>query len=426
MLEIYFKTYGCTANYNSTEIMKGLVRQRELNITENIENADIIVINSCIVKTPTEEKIRKQIQDLLKQDKKIILAGCMSKLCKEKFQKNNLYLLETNNVKKINDLIKDIIEKNYDERNYLKNGNEVKANLPKISKEKFIGITQISQGCLNKCSYCITRLAKGKLFSYPQDKIIQSIENDLNSGCKEIWITSQDNANYGNENNEYNLVELLKEILKIKKKFFLRVGMMNPENVLKILPELIEIYKNKKMFKFLHIPLQSGNDKILKLMNRNYTKKDFIKIIKKFKKEFPEIHISTDIIVGFPQETEENFKETYDLIKWLKPETINFSKFWPRPYTLAGKMKQVDKKLVKKRILKIAKLHKEICNEKQRKFLNTKHKVLVNQKGFGNTYLARDKNYKLFAVVSAEKILGKIVEIKVKKITPHYLISEVV
>jgi len=426
MLEIYFETYGCTANYNSTEIMKGLVKQAGLNITSNINLADLIVINSCIVKEPTEEKIRRQIQDLLKKNKKIILAGCMSKINRDKLQKNNLYLLDTHNIKKINDLIKDIIEKTYDEDIYLKNRNEIKTSLPKISKEKFIGITQISEGCLGKCTYCLTKIAKGKLFSYPEEKIIESIKQDLESNCKEIWITSQDNASYENETDEYNLPRLLKKILSIKKSFYLRIGMMNPDNVLKILPELIEIYKNEKMFKFLHIPVQSGSNRILQLMKRNYTKENFIKIINAFKKEFPNMHISTDVIIGFPGETEKDFKETYNLIKWLEPETINFSKFWPRPHTLAEKMKPVNKEIVKKRIIQIAKLHKEICNKKQKEFLNTEHQVLVDQKGFENTYLARDKNYKLFAVQSREKILGKIVNIKVNKITPHYLISKVI
>lgn len=424
MLEIYFETYGCTANYNSTEIMKGLVRRAGLNITENINIAEIIIINSCVVKEPTEEKIRRQIHDLLRQNKIIILAGCMSKLQREKFQNNNLYLIDTHKIRKITDLIKDIVEKNYDEDIYLKSSNEVKADLPKISKEEFIGITQISEGCLGQCTYCMTRLAKGKLFSYPEDKIIKSIKNDLDSGCKEIWITSQDNANYENEKDNYSLPNLLKKILKLKGKFYLRIGMMNPDNVLKILPELIDIYKDKKMFKFLHIPVQSGSNKILRSMKRNYTKEDFWKIVNAFKKVFPDMHISTDVIIGFPEESEKDFKKTYELIKKLEPETINFSKFWPRPHTLGALMKPINKKIVKKRIIQIAKLHKDICNKKQKEFLGTTHKVLIDQKGFANTYLARDINYKLFAVQSKEKILGKFVNVKVNKVTPHYLISQ--
>ena len=427
MLEIYFETYGCTANYNSTEIMKGLVKQAGLNITSSIDFADLIIINSCIVKEPTEEKIRRRILDLLKQKNKIILAGCMSRLNKNTFNQKNLFLLDTTQIKNIVNLILDIQNKTYDRKKYLKKRNEIKSALPKLSKEKFKGINQISEGCLGECEYCIVRLAKGKLFSYPKEKIISSIKNDISAGCKEIWITSQDNAAYDNENKKHSLSELLNEIIQLKGNFFIRLGMMNPNNVLKILPELIEIYKNKKMFKFLHIPIQSGSDKILKSMNRKYSKKDVLKIIEKFKKEFPEMHISTDVIVGFPGETEKDFQETFDLIKIIKPETINISKFWPRQGTPAANLKnQISSKIKKLRATKLAKLHKEICIENQKKYQNWQGKVLADQKGFENTYLARDKNYKLFAVHSKQNILGKIVKVRVKKTAYHYLISEVI
>ena len=426
-MEIFFESYGCTANHNSTEIMKGLVRQAGFNITSNLNYADLIIINSCIVKEPTEEKIRRRIQDLLKDKKRIILAGCMPRLNREKLFSNNLFLLDTSQTKNLINLIQDIYSNAYEEGKYLQHRNEIKLNLPKISKEKLIGITQISEGCLGKCAYCITRFAKGKLFSYPQEEIIKSVKSDLDAGAKEIWITSQDCANYGNDDGKHSLPELLNEILLIKNNFHLRLGMCNPDNVLKILPELIELYKNKKMFKFLHVPVQSGSNKILKSMKRNYSKEDFLKIIYAFKKEFPEIHISTDVIVGFPGETEDDFQQTFDLVKEIKPETINVSKFWPRPKTLAEKMQpQIDSETKKQRAIKILKLHNEICNENQKRFLNTEHEVLVNSKGFENTYLARDDNYKLFAVQSREKILGKKLKVKVKKITPHYLISEVV
>src|SRR3989339_892790 len=293
MLEVYFESYGCSANYNSTEIMKGLVKQAGLNITSNIDFADLVVINSCIVKEPTEEKIRRKVQDLSHAGKKVILAGCMAKLRKKSFLNyDSVYLLGTNHIKNVNNL--------------------------KISDEKYIGINQISEGCLGTCTYCITRLAKGKLFSYPSEKIIESVKNDVMSGCKEIWITSQDNASYNSEMSKDiskdGLVQLLEEIIKIKGNFFVRVGMMNPNNVLKILPELIEIYKHEKMFKFLHIPIQSGSNKILKDMNRKYTREDVLKIVNKFKKEIPNIIFSTDVIVGYPGETKKDFEDTLDIV----------------------------------------------------------------------------------------------------------------
>jgi len=424
MFEIYFETYGCTANYNSSEIMKGLVKQAGMNLIFDEKFADLIVINSCIVKGPTQEKIRRRVFDLLKKGKKIILAGCMPRLNQKKLKHENLFLLDTSQIKNIVSLIQDITQGNYKQEKYLLKRNELKINLPKVSNEKYIGITQISEGCFGECTYCSVRLVKGILFSYPKEEILNSIKKDLEAGCKEIWITSQDNASYGNEYEKYFFPELLKEILELKGNFFVRLGMMNPNNVLKILPELIELYKHPKMFKFIHIPLQSGSNKILKAMKRKYTKEQFLHIISEFKNQIPEITISTDVIVGFPEETEKDFEETFNLIKKIKPEILNASKFWKREGTIAEKLKPVERKEVIRRVSKLMKLHLEICKENQKKYSNWEGKVFVDRVGFGKTYLARNENYKLFAVHSTEKILGKTIKVKVKKVMPHYLISE--
>ncbi len=428
MIEVYFETYGCTANQNSSEIMKGLVRKAGLNLTESIDFAEIIVINSCIVKEATQEKIRRKIQDLIEQtDKKIILAGCMSNQVKDLFPEylgTRFFLLETSQIKNILELIQDIQNKVYYSEKYLKRRKEIKLNLPKIPTHKFIGTTQISEGCLGDCSYCIVRIAKGKLFSYPQERILESIKNDLQAGCKEIWITSQDNASYGNDENKNSLPELLNEILNFKERFYLRIGMMNPNNVLKILPELIEIYKHPKMFKFLHIPIQSGSNKVLKEMNRKYSREDVLKIISEFKKEIPEITISTDIIIGYPTETQDDWEQTIDIIKQIKPEILNRSNFGARPGTPAEKLKQIDSEIMNLRANEIMKLHLAICRQNKKQYLGKDLEVLIDQKGFENTWLGRTENYKLVAVQSREKLLGKKIKVKINKISPHYLIGE--
>ena len=427
MLEIYFETYGCTANQNSSEIMKGIVRQAGLNLTSNLDIADLVVINSCIVKEPTQEKIRARVFELLKKHKKIILAGCMPRLNQEFLQYENLYLLDSSKIKKITDLIQAIQNKEYEEGDYLNKSNEVKLNLPKINNEKFVGITQISEGCLGNCAYCIVKAAKGKLFSYPQKKIIESIKKDIENNCREIWITSQDNAAYGNEYGEHSLIELLKEILKIKGNFKVRLGMMNPNNVLEILPELVEIFKNKKMFRFLHIPIQSGSDKILKLMKRKYSSKDVLKIVKKFRENIPDITIATDIIGGFPGEGDLDWVQTIDLVKKIKPEILNRSNFGVRPGTYAeelAKKNPVSPEKIKERAKEIMGIHLGICKEIQEEYFGKEVKVFIDKKGFQNTWLGRTDNYKLVAVYSTKNLLGKTLEVKIKKLLPHYLMGE--
>jgi MiaB-like tRNA modifying enzyme len=220
--------------------------------------------------------------------------------------------------------------------------------LPRERKNPSIGIIEISNGCLSNCSYCCVKFARGKLFSYPVEKIVEEARQAVKNGCKELWITSQDNSCYGKDIDS-SLPELLKEICKIEGEFSVRVGMMNPLYAKNILDELIEVSKDEKIIKFLHLPVQSGSDKILKLMNRGYVVKDFVEIVEKFRKEIPDLFLSTDVIVGFPGETEEDFQKTVELMRKIKPSKINISKFGARPMTEAAKMKQLDNKTINER-----------------------------------------------------------------------------
>jgi len=365
---IYFRSFGCAANQNNTEIMKGLCLASSLEITNNPDIADLLVLNTCIVKEPTEKKIERKLQDLRKQypEKPIIIAGCMPEVRANSklLQQKNIYLLGTHHIKDLPRLIRKIYENKYKEEEFLSFKYEEKLCLPKIPIRKGIGITQISEGCLGNCSFCIVRLAKHKLFSYSQEKIIENVKRDLKAGAKEIWLTSQDNASYGLDRGKRELPILLEKILNLRGNFKVRLGMMNPKNVLPILPDLIEIYKHEKMKPFLHLPLQSGSDKILKAMNRKYSVSDFLKIIEKFRKSIPRLILWTDIIVGFPGETESDFKKTLETIKKIKPDFINISRYWPMKGTPAANLKQLPVEVVKKRVKKLMEVYKKIKQHK--------------------------------------------------------------
>ncbi|MDD5193503.1 MAG: tRNA (N(6)-L-threonylcarbamoyladenosine(37)-C(2))-methylthiotransferase, partial [Candidatus Nanoarchaeia archaeon] len=311
---VYIETYGCSANKNNSEIIAGLLKQAGYEPTNNLNIADILIINTCIVKTKTESKIKRRIQDLSKlyPKKLIIIAGCMPETDKHSLKTINpsLLLLGVHHIKDIVRFIRDYKEGKLTKeksKEYLSAKNEEKLT-GKISSNKLISIIQISEGCLGDCSYCKTRLAKGPLFSYDGNKILKSIESDLKSGAKEIWITSQDNASYGLDKYDKKpmVPYLLKKILNIKHNFKLRIGMMNPNHLYPILDEMIEIYKDKKVYKFLHIPIQSASDKILDNMKRGYSINIAKEIITKFRKAFPDMTLATDIIVGYPSETEES------------------------------------------------------------------------------------------------------------------------
>jgi threonylcarbamoyladenosine tRNA methylthiotransferase CDKAL1 len=418
---IYIETYGCSANQNNSEIIRGLIRQAGLDLVENPELADILILNTCIVKGPTENKMKGRIIELSKLGKPLIIAGCMPEI--RKLKGENIFVLGINNITKVNNLIKKITENNYKEKDFISANREIKLNCSKISQNRLIGITQISEGCRGNCNYCITKLVKKDLSSYPPDQIIQSIKKDLEQGCKEIWLTSQDNACYGLDI-DTNLINLLKKILNLKGKFKIRIGMMNPEHITSILDELIEIYRDDRMYKFLHIPIQSGSDRILKSMGRKYTIKQFLGISNRFKKEIPDITLATDLIAAYPGESEQDHQKNLELIQKLNPPVLNLTRFWPRPGTRAAKEKQVESKVARSRTLEIQKLHLSLALEENKKLENKEMEVFVNEKS-GTTYFSRTDNYKIVIIKSSEKLLGKKLKVKIKKAFSHYLLGEI-
>jgi len=431
---IYIETYGCSANQNNSEIMKGILKQTGYEITNNEKIADILIINTCIVKGKTESKIKRRIQDLARtySNKLMVIAGCMPQTDFNSLKKINsqLLFLGINHIKDISRLISDyknnqITNNPEKQKFYLSQTKEEKICLPKLSNNKLISITQISEGCLGNCNYCKTKFAKGTLFSYPQDKILKSIENDLQQGAKEIWITSQDNASHGLDREKNELSELLNKILSLKHNFKLRLGMMNPNHLHPILNEIIKIYKNKKVYKFLHIPIQSASNKVLKDMNRPYKIEIIKEIINKFKKEFPDITIATDVIAGYPTETEQDHKQNINFINDFKPDVLNLSKFSSHKQTKAAELKNLDIKIINKRTSELMEIHRKTAEQNKQKFLNKEIKVFINNKTkIPNIYEARDENYNIILIKSNDKsILGKLIQIKIKQIGVHYMIG---
>ena len=421
MAKIFIETFGCSANYNNSEIMAGLLVKKGHKIVIEPKKANLIIINTCTVKLPTENRVKKKIREFLKLKKKLVVAGCMPEVQKDMIREiaPNASLVGIHHVKNIAELVEKILANKIVEK--IGKKNEVKLNCPELRKNQIIQIVQISEGCNGICTYCIVKLAKGKLFSYPEKEIVKQVESGIKHGCREIWLTCQDTAAYG-QNINTNLAELLKKIISIKGNFKLRIGMMDPNNLVLILDDLIKILKSDKIFKFLHIPIQSGNDNILKMMKRPYTINEFKKIIKKLRKEIPEITISTDIICGFPSETEEQFNDSIKLIKEIKPDVLNISRFWPRPRTEAANMEgQIHGNITKQRSQLLTKEFNKICFERNKKWLSWEGEILVDEIGQKGSFIGRNYCYKPIVIKSKKNLLGKKVNVKINKTTNHTL-----
>ncbi len=427
---IYIETYGCTANQNNSEIIAGTLKQAGYQITNNLDLAEIIILNTCIVKQKTITKIKRRIQDIAQTGKLMIISGCMPETHIKELEKlkktGKLFFLGTHHFKDINKLLNTINSNQLTKKKqleFLEPQNEEKLLLPKISRNKLISIIQISEGCLGNCTYCLTKFAKGKLFSYPEEKILKQIESDLNQGAKEIWITSQDNASYGlDKNTGSQLPALLNKILDLKHNFKIRLGMMNPNTFLPILDKMIEIYKDKKMYNFLHLPIQSASNNVLKSMNREYNLEQAEKILSRFKKEFPNITLATDIIIGYPTETEQEYKKNIEFITKFSPSVLNLAKFSRHKTTKASTLNPLPIKTIKQRTIQLMNLHRETAKQNKEHFLDKEVEVFVNNKKQG-IYESRDENYNIILINTKEKILGKRLKVKIIEIGVHHMIG---
>jgi MiaB/RimO family radical SAM methylthiotransferase len=245
------------------------------------------------------------------------------------------------------------------------------------------------------------------------------VEKCVADGCKEIWITGQDTCCYGFDRGT-NLARLLKMVVDVPGDFKVRVGMGNPRHVPKYLAELVEVMKHPKIFKFLHIPVQAGNNEVLKAMRRGHTVETFIDIVNAVRKEIPEMTISTDIIVGYPTETEEQFEDTLKLVENVKPDVINIARFSPRPGTAAATMQgQVHGNVMKERSRQLTDVYRKVSAERNKQWLGWEGEVIVDEK-VKEGVSARNYAYKTI-VIRKDIPLGTVLKVKITEASTYFL-----
>jgi MiaB-like tRNA modifying enzyme len=301
-------------------------------------------------------------------------------------------------------------------------------NLPRLRLNSMIGIVPVNYGCLGSCAYCCVVFARGRLRSYGVQEIVGRVKKDLAMGVREFWITSQDTACYGRDRGT-NLAELLQAICDIEGDFRIRVGMMTPNMVMDILDDLIQAFKNEKIFKFIHLPVQSGDDQILERMRRFYSVGDFTRIVNAFRAKFSEMTLATDVICGFPGEGEEAFEKTLQLIEEVKPDIVNVSKFFARPRTAAAEMQGdfVSFQEIKRRSSIAARLAGEVAFEGNQRWVGWTGEIFVDEVGkFSGSWVGRNFAYKPTTIKSVVSLLGKTLNVRVVRAFSTYLEGEVV
>jgi len=424
---VYVENYGCAANKYDLEIMLAYLRDAGYKTTQTSESADVLLVNTCGVKRPTEDRVLWRLCILSRLDKPLIVAGCLPKIdlaAIKRVAPGYSAAMDPYSVDRILHAVREA-KRGGKNRVFFSETPRVKADLPKVRVNELVEIVQIAEGCTGFCAFCCTRFARGKLFSYPKEVIVERVRRAVEEGAREVWVTAQDTGAYGRDSGT-DLVELLEDICGIEGRFFVRVGMMNPFHVPGILRRLIGVYKNEKVFKFLHLPVQSGDDGVLKLMNRFYSVEDFKNIVCAFRKEIPRITLATDVICGFPGESEQAFERSLRLVEEIKPDILNVSKFFPRPGTPAEDMEQIPGWRVKERSRRMAALFRGICLERNGAWVGWRGEVFVDERGKGGSWVGRNFAYKPVVVKSEEKLFGKFLQVRVKKAFPTYLLAEIV
>jgi threonylcarbamoyladenosine tRNA methylthiotransferase CDKAL1 len=419
MNKIFIKTFGCSLNTADAEIMAGILKESGFNIVKFEDDANIFIINTCVVKEPTEKKIISYIEKIKEKSQNIIITGCMPQTMPEKL--SNFTLLGPSQITHIVEAVEETINGN--NLILLVPENIKKINLPKIRRNKVIEIIPISSGCLGNCSYCIVKKARGELFSYPEEEILKNIKKAIQSGAKEIWLTAQDTGSYGKDINT-NLVSLISNAIKINGEFKIRIGMMNPDQLIEFIDDFLPLFKSDKLFRFIHIPIQSGSDNILKKMNRKYTSKEALELIEKIKEEYIDMTIATDIICGFPGETEEDFSKTIEFMKITKIPVLNISRYWDRKETKSSTYEdKIEPETIKDRILKLKDNWEWTAIHRSKEWKNWSGNIIIDEIGKNNTFIGRNYAY-IPVIVQGNYQIGQKLKVKIVNTAVHDLYGE--
>jgi threonylcarbamoyladenosine tRNA methylthiotransferase CDKAL1 len=423
-MHVYVKSYGCSANLADGQVLAGCLTKAGYKLALSASTANVVIYNTCAVKGPTENRVIDALKRI-SPDKKVIVAGCLPLINFERLTREVRFngAVGPSVGDKIVDIVRRVVAGETVVDLDAAETAKPRLNLPKIRSNRVVSVLPVSYGCLGSCAYCCVVFARGRLRSYTVQEVTERVQEDLAAGVKEFWVTSQDAACYGRDV-DTNLAVLLKALGTVEGDFHVRVGMMTPNLVTDILDELIVAFKSSRVFKFVHLPVQSGDDEVLRQMRRFYTVQDFRDVVDAFREAFPEVTLATDVICGFPGETRQAFGNTLNLISEVKPDIVNVSKFFARPRTLAAEIHNglVEPAEIKRRSSEAAKLVKQVSLEQNQRWIGWSGEVIVDEKGkVAGSWVGRNFAYKPVAVKSSAELLGETLQVKVEKASSTHL-----
>ncbi|XP_072417014.1 threonylcarbamoyladenosine tRNA methylthiotransferase [Chiloscyllium punctatum] len=423
--KIWVKTWGCSHNSSDGEYMAGQLAVYGYKITDNSSDADLWLLNSCTVKNPAEDHFRNTIKKAQEQNKKVVVAGCVPQAQPRMDYIKGLSIIGVQQIDRVVEVVEETIKGHSvrllgQKKDKGKRLGGARLDLPKIRKNPLIEIISVNTGCLNACTYCKTKHARGELASYSVAELIDRAIQSFQEGVCEIWLTSEDTGAYGRDIGTDLPTLLWKLVEVIPEGAMLRLGMTNPPYILEHLEEMAKILHHPRVYSFLHVPVQTGSDSVLMDMKREYCIADFKLVVDFLKKQVPGITIATDIICGFPGETEADFQETLKLIQEYKFPSLFINQFYPRPGTPAAKMEQVPAQVKKQRTRMLSQLFQSYTPYDHK--IGEKQHVLITEESFdGQYYVAHNKFYEQVLVPKQPELLGKMIEVDIYEAGKHFM-----
>jgi threonylcarbamoyladenosine tRNA methylthiotransferase CDKAL1 len=405
-MKFFLETYGCTANFgNSQELGEALAELGWQPAT--LASADAVIVNTCTVTEKTERKILRRLRQL--QSRRLIIGGCLAAAMTDS--------IDGIDCRKVMGILgrpaaREIVR-------LFREAPAVQPQLALPAGRDRCGIVNIAEGCTGVCSYCIVKKARGRLASRRPEVIMEAVQKLVRSGTVEVQLTAQDTAAYGMDIGT-TLAELLESIADLPGNFMVRVGMMNPNNAKPVLKELIHAFSRPKVYKFVHMPVQSGSNAVLEMMCRRYRAEDYIQICQLLREKFPSMGFATDVIVGFPGESDEDFAKTMQLMEKNRPDKVNVTKFSRRPGTAAAELYDMPDRIKKDRSRRITKQWLNIAGGRNDKLVGSTMRVLVTETGWGGCVKARNQNY-AGVLVKGAHTLTSLLSVRIISSNPFYL-----
>ncbi|MDP8267691.1 MAG: tRNA (N6-isopentenyl adenosine(37)-C2)-methylthiotransferase MiaB [Candidatus Tenebribacter davisii] len=419
-MNIYIETYGCQMNVADSELVASILKKEHFSIVEDINIADVIIFNTCSVRQHAEDRVLGRINNEMsrkrsKKDLKIGVIGCMAQRLDKQLNEMNSSIDFVVGVDQYNHLpaiINGLYNENDFECNTIVNDAEIYKDIYPIHSGKFNAFVTIMRGCNNFCTYCIVPYTRGRERSRPIDDIISEITEIGKKGFKDVSLLGQNVNSYHYKN--VNFAELLKKVNKIETIKRIRFITSHPkdlsDDVIKVMAE------SDKVCEHLHLAMQSGDDEILARMNRGYTSQHFYDITQKLRKAMPDISITTDIIAGFPGETEEQFQRTYDLMKKIQFDYAFTFKYSPRTGTKAAEFKdQIPETIRLERLKKLIELQQDITTQKYKEQIGKIKEIYVEQISKKSEYemAGKSRDFKITVFPGDSTLIGKFVKVKI-------------